>query len=252
MTSRKKDLRRDLLGWVTAHNNADPPEILVEGPLPGDGTWRVSALFLLREQRLVLAEIKVFPGGDRLWAVEGHLPTGHLVDPRDAHPALAPGQWSQSTRGLHGVTEGGVTTSRLRDVPVVQLRERAQDFLRKHKDWSPEPGDWNAGRTVGTAWGRALRDAPERPGRAGRPDSYYVVTAARYVELLNAGDKRPLQTMADESGRKPTQIRDVLSRARSKEFLTSRPGAAEGVLTPRALAVLKSLEEPPATRKRKP
>jgi hypothetical protein len=239
----RRDLRKDLLGWSTALNQSDPPSLLVEGPLPNDETWRCSALFVLHGQRMVLADVRVFPGGDRLRAIDGLIPTAQLVDPRDASPALSVGRWSESPRGLHGVAAGGVTSTRLRAVPVVMMRELAQAFLKRNKDWSPDPGEWNAGRTVGKAWGRALRDAPERPGRAGRPDSYYVVPAARYVELVAAGDTSPLKTMQSESGRSVAQLRDLLSRARSKEFLTSRPGAAEGDLTPKGLAALQALEE---------
>jgi hypothetical protein len=79
------------------------------------------------------------------------------------------------------------------------------------------------------------------PGRRGHGDVFFATLAAEYARLLDAGNARPVVTLAEQLKMKPPRIRDLIYRARTMEFLTVAPrqGQRGGQLTPKARAVLK-------------
>ena len=85
-----------------------------------------------------------------------------------------------------------------------------------------------------------------RPGRAGRDPEFLARLARRYVEAINAGDRRPIQTLSQwlESIDLPLAdetIRGLLKQARNSGLLTDPPrkGVAGGELTEKAYIVLR-------------
>ena len=68
-----------------------------------------------------------------------------------------------------------------------------------------------------------------------------VATAARYIDALDRGDRRPVATVAAELGLRPIQVRDRLSFAREQGLLerSGGQGRAGGRLTPKARAILE-------------
>ena len=86
----------------------------------------------------------------------------------------------------------------------------------------------------------ATTDLAQRPGRRGRPDSAYLPIAVRYAQLVEAGDKAPIRTMAAEMGRVRQQVRDLVRRCRDRGLLTKgERGLAEGKLTDKAIELLR-------------
>ena len=81
--------------------------------------------------------------------------------------------------------------------------------------------------------------ATRRTGRRGRRDIEHALLAQRYVELVDEGDRKPNQTLADEYQTSAKQISKRINQCRDKGFLTSAPaGKAGGELTPKTMNVL--------------
>jgi hypothetical protein len=78
-----------------------------------------------------------------------------------------------------------------------------------------------------------------RPGRRGHDDAYYLPIAARYVELIEQGVRKPVDQIADERGDRPTQVRDLVHQCRTRGLLTrGTRGRPSGTLTEKALRLL--------------
>ncbi len=91
-----------------------------------------------------------------------------------------------------------------------------------------------------------------RPGRAGRPDSFYLVWAVAYVKRLATGSRRPVKDLAEHPPKdirgyvsdgnvtSVATVRDVIHQARVRDLLTdSPPGRPGGELTPKAKQMLR-------------
>lgn len=71
-------------------------------------------------------------------------------------------------------------------------------------------------------------------------DLLYLMTAAKYVEVLAKGTSRPLEALAAMLERTPSSVRNLLYMARQSGFLTeSPPGKAGGHLTNKAKEYLR-------------
>lgn len=129
--------------------------------------------------------------------------------------------------------KGGVTARLLRSAPIQRLVRQVQKQLRKNVDVS----------ISGHGLGRMAHVA-ERPGRRGRPDRYYLLWAERYVKALEHDTKRPVAYLAERYGLKPTQVRDLIHKARERGLLTkSRRGQASGRLTEEAKDLLRRKDD---------
>jgi hypothetical protein len=72
-----------------------------------------------------------------------------------------------------------------------------------------------------------------------RDDVAYAALAARYVELVQAGDRAPAATLAHQLGMSSVTVSQRIREARQRALLThTDPGTAGGQLTEKALSVL--------------
>lgn len=200
-------------------------ELWVELPAAGLDGWVIAGRFLRHADRLVLAELRVFPGGSKP-PVER--PRGKA--PVERRPI---GEWSESPEALEGLGEVAITARLLRQVRVGDLYEVAQRQLEIMSRHTRSPA------------AKALADvAPSsRPGRAGRPDSYYAAWAARYAERLAAGSRSPVGDLAAEHGLSRAQVRDLVHEARVRGLLPKgAKGRADGQLTDKARRLLADLD----------
>jgi hypothetical protein len=91
-----------------------------------------------------------------------------------------------------------------------------------------------------------------RPGRAGRPDSFYLVWAVAYVERLKVGSRHPVKDLAEHPPKvvrgyisdadvtSEATVRDFIHQARERGLLTRSPkGRPGGELTPKAEQLIK-------------
>jgi hypothetical protein len=60
---------------------------------------------------------------------------------------------------------------------------------------------------------------PARPGRRGRPDDFYRRVAAQYRAALARAPTKPVQSMANRTGRNPSTVHRWLTRARELGYL---------------------------------
>lgn len=133
-----------------------------------------------------------------------------------------------------------VTVRALRQVPFGAIDAAARQHIRG---------------TLGAAEVKALGppvvdDTPRltaaftarKPGLPGRPDSYYLKFAVKYVELLGTG--AVIRHLAEEFDTSPATMRNLISEARRRGLLTRPPvkGRAEGRLTAKGEALRRSVE----------
>lgn len=197
-------------------------EIWVEQPVkPGwIGTYRL----MVKAGRLTVAEVRLIP------------------DTRQGS-----GRWSEEAPD---VPPEGVPSRALRALsPTVPL-ERFPRFLRDIEKNHPHIAKQLLG-------GHGIRLGAEmarrHPGRAGRPDSFYLAWAQAYFERLAAGSRRPIKDLAQRPPRtikgyvsdgdrvSEATVRDIIHEARERGLLTRSPkGRAGGELTPKAIRMLKS------------
>jgi hypothetical protein len=198
--------------------------------------WTCAYRIVSQLGRPVVAEVRVFP------AEAGH---------RQA------GRWSADDGS---VPVGGVAGRMLR---TLRLGDPRETFPRIIKDWKALDGD--AATTLSRARHTAAAQAvPRRPGRTGRPDSFYLAWAVAYVERLRAGSRRPAAELAmdppvriegyvsGEDGAWVRTVKDILRTARRRGLLGPAPmGMAGGELTPKAHAMLERSDAPgPSARRR--
>lgn len=199
---------------------------VVEAGLPDAPGWSVAAVFLRREEGLVIGELKVLPD-------EGSEARAQRLARRQSL-----GAWSRKSSALDGPASGGVTVRLLRQVPLPDLVAEAHRWFAQEA----ERADRRSGR--GPSWALDLAAEPARPGRAGRSDRYYAVWAARYAEKVAGGSPAPIAELAAEHDLGRGQVRDLIHKARGRDLLPrGLKGRAGGVLTERARELLAEREE---------
>jgi hypothetical protein len=120
-----------------------------------------------------------------------------------------------------------LTKQMIRSVPVEQLYKQVRGYV-------------SISQKIGVDLDVDLREFARnpRPGRRGRPDIFYAVLAAQYVELLN-GRSAPTAALAELRNLSASQTRDLLHQARGRGLLTSPPrGRSGGELTEKAKKLL--------------
>lgn len=79
-----------------------------------------------------------------------------------------------------------------------------------------------------------------RPGKAGRPDMFYVRMVVRYLQLVETTSS-PTKSLAAEIHESQSTTRDIISEARRRRLLSrTRRGVAGGQLTRKALRLLEA------------
>lgn len=120
-----------------------------------------------------------------------------------------------------------LTTAVLRMVRLSALERRAKDWLSIRQQ---------IGLNIETDEAEFLQN--RRPGKVGRPDSFYARVAVRYLEHVRAGAS-PTKALAAERHISPSSARDLIHEARTRGLLTSMGrGQAGGQLTERAKDLL--------------
>lgn len=192
--------------------------ILCELPI-AEGPWWALGVLQLHEHRLLLTEIRVFPGG--------------TVECRKAQ-AYGAGEWSGDASE---VPPGGVPYRVLRDI-------RPSEFFEQAYAWAD-----GMCRVVPVKWAMDLMyslpvetdDISTKTG-AGSPELELARLAARWVQKREAGSRRPTRDIADEDGLTGDdwkKVRDRIYKARRKGLLSGgAAGRVDGGLTDRARRLL--------------
>lgn len=189
----------------------DEDSAQVDMPHPMEPEWRVWARYVLREHRLVLIDLRVFPNGVAGWStVSGQIP-----------PDCA----------------DGITAEMLRDI-------RFGDLFEPVSAWA---GLKTALQTDDDTADEVLAEMAKspNPGRGRRPDRFYAEWARRIHDATTAGSKSPIQDVADEVGTiTREQLRDLATEARKRKLYAPRGrGKGGGYLTGLGQQVLEKNEE---------
>jgi hypothetical protein len=188
------------------------------------GGWVAAYRLMVKGGRPVVAEVRLHPD--------------------DPPRAANSGRWSEDP---NGIPAEGVPGRALRELRLRVAIQRFDSFLRTLRR---DPILRQQLRSLGLPLRGPVQQ--RRPGRAGRPDEYYLAWAVAYVERLAHGSRRPVKDLAerpprtmrgyvsDESSASVATIRDIIHQARVRGLLTeSPPGLPGGELTPKAERMLK-------------
>jgi hypothetical protein len=123
-----------------------------------------------------------------------------------------------------------ITARMLRSIRLGEITATLRTELESQQHTKLKSGVWGEilglrPSTLGGAFADVLSHS-ESHSRQG--DEYFARLAQRYVELVAAGSKHPIQDLAAEGGVKPSHIRDAIFRAREKGYLTSSHGPRPG------------------------
>jgi len=205
----------------------DVQDIWLESELPADSRWRVAYRVLLREGRVIVAEVRVFP--------------------RETNRVLGPGEWLAEWLGRKAadVPAGGLSTRDLRSIRLghdVHSIKAIVDELKASAPQLLDPSFGQFGELGLTAhFGSAAK--PKKATGRGRPalDAMeYAVLAAAYADAVAAGSRHPIRDVAERCGLTTNKVRSRIHAARARGFLDrGRQGNAGGLLQPVALKILK-------------
>lgn len=226
-----------VLGWRFEFD-LDPLRVRGEGPLqPG---WRLGVVLLPHEGSLVVAEVRVFPDGDRR----------KVTTQRQAlDTKVHLGMWSMDASALDP-EHPTINTSTLRSIRLPEIIRAVQE------KWASDMG-----REDRTAWEVLLGEKPSalasefvrsidlehrgvgRPRRdkSSRRDVELAKIAAEYAEAVGNGSTTPVKDVALKLGLNRRYVRDAKFQAVEKGYLEgTQPRKAAGVLSKRAIEILET------------
>jgi hypothetical protein len=177
----------------------------------GNG-WRAAYRVVRQGSAYAFAELRVYP----------------------AEPGKGvPGEWSADPAR---VPDGGITASVLRTVLVGEHRDGLEDQVELLRT---KMGDSFEGFLGDEGLKQVAEESRRHPRRRGRPDPFYAKVAAEYVAEVESGNRRPVRALAQRLGSSAEYVRQVLTEARRRGFLTTtRRGVPGGELTPKARELL--------------
>lgn len=195
-----------------------------------EGAWIAAYRLMVKAGRPLVAEVRLFP---------------------DTSRSRGAGRWNKEASSVPSEGVPGRAIGRLRlAVPLHHFRAFSRKILR-----DPTLAEQLL-RSHGIPF--ATEIARRRPGRAGRPDSFYLGWAVAYVDRLAAGSLSPIRDLAADppeeitgyvsDGRTVSEatVRDLIHQARTRGLLTRSPiGRAGGELTPKAEQLLRDGGKPP-------
>lgn len=212
----------------------------VRMPLEGAPDWTVEAVFVMDDGGPALRELKVRPTFE----------TVYVEDPNNSFRLGPPS-------GLE--RRGAVLTSQvLGQIRLAPLYEKSrEEFERLADEGVVEVASSERVRKAGgmsfvvghdsdavEVLRELARTHSRRPGRGGRPQSYYARWAVLYERELSKGSSSPVKDLAERFGMKRTQVRDVLYEARERGFLAGgRQGQARGKATEDAWRLYRETRE---------
>jgi hypothetical protein len=189
--------------------------------------WIASYRIAVKDGKPLIAEVRVFPG--------------KVVN-------RTPGQWSNDAEAVPG---GGLSSRVLRALHLGEPRSLFPKFMRNLQRRSGrESADWILAPFGIRRTDRRL--GGHRPGRAGRPDEFYLIWAVAYLERVDEGNPQPVKDLANDppesiarfiSAANPSveTVRGFLNEARDRGLLTRPPsGKPGGRLTARALRIIEA------------
>jgi hypothetical protein len=199
----------------------------METPL-GD-EWVVAYRLFLRERRVVIGEVRVFPAEKRTYE---------------------PGVWSAHWLGdLAPVPKGGLRGRLLRrvnlTVPIEPMRELIRQLRLEAttRAGATEAEEWLTG-LFGAPVPKDDRPQPTRRGRKPMPLLGLAELARDYEAELVNGNRTPIKTLAAKRGMSTARVRGLIHQARQRPggaLLTAGgQGKSGGTLTERAKAVLRA------------
>lgn len=211
--------------------------------VPVVGGWVAASRLAIQEGRLVIAEVRVFPGEDT--ALRRGSPPKELL-----HMA-GPGRWSGEVLGVQAeVPPGGLTASTLR---TVRLGEHPR-HVRAVVQWLAKQYGADAFKSGGSLAALGLAPEGERPRPArqfGRGDLFYARLARDYGRLIERGSEQPVAAIATARGVAVARIRGWLHEARVRGLLTPGvQGRSGGQLTARAERLLRDADRTESGRKK--
>lgn len=188
--------------------------------VPIGDEWIAAFRFTPQDGQPVISEVRIYPA-------EGK--------------PMGPGRWSAELLGAHAPVPAGGLTSRIVHKARLGTAIRAARVQLARLPRAPHlfgPGADYAPFTASDARSALTRRGP---GRKGHGLAFFAELASAYCALLDAGNPRPVVTLAHERNLAAPRIRDMIHRARKLGLLTSAPhqGQRGGSLTPKARAILK-------------
>lgn len=189
-------------------------------PDPG---WAATALFMLVEERFVLTELRVVPA--------------------ETSPPDQFGEWSRTPEGVND--PAGITMTLLQELRLGDLLEPISWVAKGLATAAPPEGE---PPEMTAAWQQLAESS--NPGRRPRSDAHFAAWASRISNATAdpATRLRPIAAVADETGLRRAQVRDIAHEARRRKVLTDPPAGARGggMLTQKGRDLLASkVEEEP-------
>lgn len=208
------------------------PSLTVEVPIQGRPQWRGVFEYVFVEERFILAEIRLFPAGDRLALV------GKSTEiPRVQPVSLNVGQWSRSAAALADVKGNGITSRMLRELPFDDV-DKAVRSRSAHRPMHP----FLSQRTQ-EVWERVVREQGARPRSAGRTDAFYVAWALRFLECLEEDQYRPYVLMSERYGVEVKSARNYVDGAKNRILMVGLGSGKRGArLTQKGERVRRKIE----------
>lgn len=208
-------------------------ELWVERSL-GDG-WLAAFRLIPQDGQPVVAELRIFP--------------------EEENPKRKRGQWSAHMLGLDAIApRGGLTARVIRRVRLEDVQsafsEVIANLVQRFGSETPLPPlDPFLSRI---RIEEIARLANQRPGPAGRDDTFYAAVAANYLARIRAGSKQPLKELSTELSRPTSHVRQLLATARDRGLLTRAvQGRAGGELTEAGRSALIRTDSQRSTSERK-
>ena len=169
------------------------------------------------------------------WVVEGWWPPGtrggphelRITPAEDADPAMI-------ARGISHATLNSVPLAKM----AATVREEVKEELTTLLDRLAASQRVNAD----SASEKYEFDLAVHGGRRGRSPMFYLMVAAEYAALVAAGERTPIQLMANRVRRSPTSVSGWVRTARSMGYLTGERGHTAGQLTDKAKQLLSQIE----------
>lgn len=162
-------------------------------------------------------------GRDCEWAAEMRWPVGETQG--------GPAELLIRPSDPEGYPAGGLSQTVLRDIDF----KRALERLRAHL-------------TNSNRWDRARAQSAERMNALlvehtsdSITDTYLALLSRAYVSAVSRGQTKPLDYLADLTGKSPAAIKNHLWQATRKGLLERSPGRAGGRVTGRAATLIEAL-----------
>ena len=183
----------EIVAWALGtravfYPEAEPPRVDLEMPLDGAPGWRLGLLVLVNEGELAIAEVKIFPGGDRL----------DPVKVRQSDVTTVPRHWSEEAAALEGTAVPTITTAHVALDQARRDHRSAPDGVGGPTGYGTQARRLGellglAPSTVGEAFADVLSHSPSR-SRQGAIDLARL--AQRYAEVVDHGSKHPIQDLS--------------------------------------------------------